>query len=111
MGRAWTSPSCTKRGLEMDGKTKNHQLKDLDFAAVERSFERLQGAAGGADAAITALDVAFQKAGIWQSDAAREFAAEMLNKPYDQVTPEERANAKSHPLFYLKMYGSRPPKP
>jgi hypothetical protein len=33
----------------------------------------------------------------------------MLNKPYDQVTPAERAKAKSHPLFHLKMYGGKPP--
>jgi len=90
---------------EREGRT----LKDVDLSKVERQFLHIKNAADAVNADLAALASAFEKAGIWQSDPAREFAAEMLNKPYDQVTPEERAKAKSHPLFYLKMYSGKPP--
>lgn len=74
---------------------------------MQRAYDVIRGAADAFDE----LGKAFQKTGIRESDAAKKFAAEMLNKPYDQVTPEERKEAKNHPLFFLKMYGSHPPKP
>lgn len=86
-------------------------LKDADFSKVERQFLRIKDAAPRSALTASALSSAFEKARIWESDPAKEFAAQMLNKPYDQVTREERKEAKNHPLFFLMMYGSRPPKP
>lgn len=89
----------------------DHLVVNADYGEFERRLLRVHAGLDRATEGLDRLDKAFKKATIWESDPAKEFAAQMLNKPYDQVTPEERKEAKQHPLFFLRMYGSHPPKP
>lgn len=80
-------------------------FKDLDYASIERRIAAIKPAGVSAVQAMQAFGEAAKNL-----DPAKKFASELLNKPYDEVTHEERKKAKKHPAFFLKMYGGQPPK-
>lgn len=88
----------------------DHLVINADYAELERRIVRIHAGLDRATEGLDRLDKAFKKAAIWKSDPAKQFAADMLNKPYDQVTEDERKRAKNHPLFFMKMYGNHPQK-
>lgn len=85
-------------------KQSENKILDLDYASIERRV-----------AALTQLSVSAERAAesflnfkeSLPKCPAKQFAADMLNKPYDAVTEDERKEAKKHPIFFLKMYGAK----
>lgn len=72
---------------------------DIDYASIERRVAALTQLSASAERAADSF-LNFKES--LPKCPAKQFAADMLNKPYDAVTEDERKEAKSIRYSFLK---------